>query len=233
MPIIFAASASHAPGMTAWADAAPPIRKTTLYGAYGQLREKLARSGAEVLILLTSEHWANFFLDHIGAFCVGRGDTFSGPIEPWLKVEKAKVKGDPELAREIVEASYDNGFEPDYSYELELDHGTMVPLHFLTPSMSLPIVPIMFNTLADPQPSARRCVEFGRVIGRVAEKLREAHRAGRHRRPLARSWRAQSRRDRLRFRPRFLAEMAAGDSERLANTRAPNSPPKALALSNC
>jgi aromatic ring-opening dioxygenase LigB subunit len=221
MAITFAAAASHAPGMTAWADAAPADQKDTLYGAYGQLSHKLAGSGTEVLILLTSEHWANFFLDHIGAFCVGRGDSFAGPIEPWLKVEKAKVKGDPELAREIVEACYESGFEPDYSYELELDHGTMVPLHFLTPSMNLPIVPIMFNTLADPQPSAGRCVEFGRVIGRLAERSSKrialvatgglSHDPGERNHGVIDS----------AFDRRFLAEMAAGDSERLGKyTRA-------------
>lgn len=221
MAITFASAGSHAPGMTAWADAAPPAQKETLYGAYAQLRDKLARTGTEVLIVLTSEHWANFFLDHIGAFCVGRGDSFSGPIEPWLKVEKAKVKGDPELAREIIETCYENGFEPDYSYELELDHGTMVPLHFLTPSMNLPIVPVMFNTLADPQPSARRCLELGRVIGKVAERSPRriglvatgglSHDPGERNHGVIDS----------NFDRRFLAEMAAGDSERLAKyTRA-------------
>jgi catalytic LigB subunit of aromatic ring-opening dioxygenase len=215
MPITFAAAASHAPGMTAWADAAPRDQKDTLYGAYDQLREKLARSGAEVLILLTSEHWANFFLDHIGAFCVGRGDSFRGPIEPWLKVEKTKVQGDPDLAREITEVCYESDFEPDYSYELELDHGTMVPLHFLTPAMNLPIVPVMFNTLADPQPSARRCVEFGRVIGSLAERSPKriglvatgglSHDPGERNHGVIDS----------RFDQRFLAEMAGGDSDRL------------------
>ncbi len=221
MAIAFAAAASHAPGMTAWADAAPSQQKDTLYGAYGKLSDKLARSRAEVLIVLTSEHWANFFLDHIGAFCIGRGDSFSGPIEPWLKVAQAKLRGDPELAREIIEACYESGFEPDYSYELELDHGTMVPLHFLTPSMNCPIVPIMFNTLADPQPSARRCLEFGRVIGRLAEKSPKriglvatgglSHDPGERNHGVI---------DTI-FDKRFLEEMAAGDSDRLGQyTRA-------------
>ena len=31
-----------------------------------------------------------------------------------------------------------------------------LPLHFLTPKMDKPVVPVMFNTLAAPQPSARR-----------------------------------------------------------------------------
>jgi hypothetical protein len=44
----------------------------------------------------------------------------------------------------------------------------MVPLHFLAPRMDRPVVPVMFNTLAAPQPNAARCLALGRVIGRVA-----------------------------------------------------------------
>ena len=74
------------------------------------------------------------------------------------------------MATEIVESAYAAGFEPSFAYELQLDHGTMIPLHFLTPDMQLPAVPIMFNTLAAPQPSARRCFEFGRVVGEVVRR---------------------------------------------------------------
>jgi len=35
--------------------------------------------------------------------------------------------------------------------------------------MDLPIVPIMINTLASPQPSARRCHQLGRLVGDVAK----------------------------------------------------------------
>lgn len=171
MPIVFAAATSHAPGITAWTEAAEPQQKDRLYAALEQLRRGLEAARVEKLILLTSEHWVNFFLDHIGAFCVGRGSEFTGPVEPWLRVERTRVPGDPPLAQAIIDACYDNGFEPAFSEEMVLDHGTMVPLHFLTPLMRTPCVPIMFNTLAAPQPSASRCYDLGRVIGRVAAAL--------------------------------------------------------------
>ena len=168
MPLVYAAAASHAPGMTAWPDAPPAEQKATVHGALASMRAELEAANVDTLVLLTSEHWANFFLDHIGAFCVGRGDAFAGPIEPWLNVPKAVVPGDPALATELVEAAYANGVEPSYAYELEFDHGTMVPLHFLTPQMRTPVVPIIFNTLAFPQPSAKRCFAFGEIVGNVA-----------------------------------------------------------------
>jgi aromatic ring-opening dioxygenase catalytic subunit (LigB family) len=168
MAICFACAIGHAPGIVAWADAAPHDQKERLYAGMERLRQKLEMARPDELILFTSEHWTNFFLDHISAICVGRGEYFTGPVEPWLKVSKAEIKGDPPLAQKILEECYERGVEPGYAYEMKFDHGTMIPLHFLTPDMELPVVPIMINTLASPQPSARRCFELGKIVGDVA-----------------------------------------------------------------
>ena len=221
MPITFAAAVSHVPGMTAWPEAAPVAQKDRIYGAFAKLRGELDASGTDTLIALTSEHWTNFFLDHMGAFCIGRAERYTGPVEPWLKVEKAELRGDPQLAAEILEAAYASGFEPGFAYELEFDHGTMVPLHFLAPRMDRPVVPVLFNTLASPQPSARRCLELGRVIGRVA--ARSDKRIG----LIATGGLSHDPGEKNHgvidqdFDHRFLSAMAAGDAERLARyTRA-------------
>jgi hypothetical protein len=170
VPLVFAAAASHAPGITAWPDAPPAEQRDAVRAALGAMRDELSAARADALIMLSSEHWANFFLDHIGAFCVGRGAGFAGPIEPWLNIEKAVVPGDPALATSLVEAAYAGGVEPSYAYELEFDHGTMLPLHFLTPAMNVPVVPVFFNTLAYPQPTSARCFAFGKIIGDVARR---------------------------------------------------------------
>jgi aromatic ring-opening dioxygenase catalytic subunit (LigB family) len=216
MPISFACATSHAPGMTAWPDAASPPQRERIYGAFERLRGELDASGTDTLVLLTSEHWANFFLDHIGAFCVGRAASYRGPIEPWLQVAKAEIKGDPELAAELIETCYEDGIEPSYAYELEFDHGTMVPLHFLSPRMDRAVVPVFFNTLATPQPTARRCLALGRSIGKVAARSPRrigiiatgglSHDPGERNHGLIDS----------EFDRQFMSAMAKGDTERLA-----------------
>ena len=95
MPITFAAAVSHVPGMTAWADAAPVAAEGPRLWRVRSAAAGAGREPTDTLIVPTSEHWANFFLDHIGAFCVGRAETYSGPVEPWLKIEKTNIKGDP------------------------------------------------------------------------------------------------------------------------------------------
>src|SRR5690606_5267225 len=82
MPLVYACSASHAPGITAWTEAAPKDKKDAVYGAFATLREGLAASGADVAVIFAPEHFANFFLDNMPAFCVGRGAHHMAPVEP-------------------------------------------------------------------------------------------------------------------------------------------------------
>ena len=164
MPIVFACAASHVPGITAWPEAAPKDQAASVTDGFSSLRRELALARPDTILLLTSEHWANFFLDHASAFCIGRGDTFTGPVEPWLRVEKRTLRGDPGLAIRLLDHCYANGFEPSHSQELEFDHGSMVPLSFLTPDMDRKVVPLFFNTLAAPRPSAKRCLALGRTL---------------------------------------------------------------------
>jgi aromatic ring-opening dioxygenase catalytic subunit (LigB family) len=148
MSVEFACSMAHAPGIVAWPDAAPAVQKRRIYETFDELRRRLAEARLDVLVLFTAEHWANFFLDHMSAFCIGSADAFTGPIESWLKIDKRVIRGDPQLARALLEACYANDLEPSSAQELQLDHGTMIPLHFLTPDMQVPVVPILINTLA-------------------------------------------------------------------------------------
>src|SRR6185312_712635 len=104
MAIVFACAGSHAPGIRAWTERAPKEQVDHLFGGYATVRQAMEEARPEIVLLLTSEHWANFF-EHVGAFCVGRGESFDGPVEPWLRVDNAQVKGDPAFATRLLEHS--------------------------------------------------------------------------------------------------------------------------------
>ncbi len=215
MPIVFACAAGHAPGIVAWPEAAPVQQKDSVYGAFHRLQAAIAAARLDRLILFTAEHWTNYFLDHMSAFCVGRADHFNGPVEPWLRIQKSRIPGDPSLAAAILEHSYANGIEPGFAHEMQLDHGTMVPLSFLTPDMNVPVVPIIINTLARPFPSVGRCLQLGRAVGAVATQ--SPLRIG----LIATGGMSHDPGERNHgmifpdFDQRFLAQMAAGDLEAL------------------
>ena len=170
MPIVFACAASHAPGMTAWTEAAPKKQADNFLENYRKLGLRLAGSKPDVIVALTVEHWANFFLNHMPAFCIGRADHYDGPIEEWLRIPKARVPGDAMLAAQLLEASLDSGFDPTFSDELLFDHATFLPLHFLNPEMAVPVVPVIFNALTPPMPPPNRCFAFGQFIGKFLQK---------------------------------------------------------------
>ncbi len=170
MSLVHCSAISHAPGYIAWVDAAPVEQKDALYAGAETLRAALAAAEVDELVLFTSEHWTNFFYDHVSPFCIGRAESYHGPVEPWLKIEKKTVPGATELSEEILAAAYARDMMPGFAQELAFDHGTMIPLNFLTPGMDVPVVPIIINTLAPPQPSPASCFELGRIVGEVVRK---------------------------------------------------------------
>ena len=164
MPVVFACGASHAPGITAWTEAAPKAQANNVLRSYGQLSEMLHAAKPDVLLAITVEHWANFFLNHMPTFCVGRAGHYDGPVEEWLRVPKARIPGDPDFASAILEACMEGGMDPSFSDELMFDHATMVPIHFLTPKSDVPVVPLIINTLTTPMPTAKRCYGLGALL---------------------------------------------------------------------
>lgn len=165
MPIVFACAVSHAPGITARPEAAPPERSAPFYAAYRSLGSVLAAARCDAIVMFTAEHWTNFFIDNYPAFCIGRAESYTGPVETLINIPVCTVPGDPELGKRLLQACYDTGIEPSFSEELKLDHGTMIPLHFLSPGMDVPVVPIFVNALAPPLPALRRCYDLGRAVG--------------------------------------------------------------------
>src|SRR4051794_4172425 len=171
--IVGAFAVSHAPAMAARPEAGPPDQVAALNRAWAELSSRIDALQPDAVVLIAAEHWANFFLDNFPAFCVGTAASFDGPIEDWLRVDKVKLRGNPDLARDIVEDAMDAGIEPATSEDLRLDHGSMVPLHFLPPRMDVPVVPIIQNCLQPPMPRPARCYAFGQSIGRTIARRPE------------------------------------------------------------
>jgi 2,3-dihydroxyphenylpropionate 1,2-dioxygenase len=166
--ITAALAAGHAPGITGWPEAADVEQAKRFFAGYERLKERLEAARPELLIVITPEHWANFFLDKMPPFCLGTGEEFKGPLEDpsFLRVPRTKVLGSPSRARKLFDAMSQE-IDLAFSQELILDHGSMVPLHFLTPKMNLPVIPLIVNCLAHPMPPLSRCYRMGQVLGAI------------------------------------------------------------------
>ena len=75
-----------------------------------------------------------------------------------------RLGGDPDIDA-FVAAGFDVGMTQSYS----VDHSVIVPLHFLTPDMKVPVIPFFINGHVPPLPTAQRCHTLGRAVGRAIE----------------------------------------------------------------
>lgn len=174
MPLVFAGVCSHAPGITGRADQADPQVRDDFYRAFDGMRESLEAARPDVLVIIAAEHFANFFMNNMPSFAIGMADSYRGPIEDpaWLGIDKVTVPGNRDLSSRFI-AEIMQTSDVSYAEEWSFDHGIMVPLHFLTPSYDLPVIPVNINCQGPPLAPLHRAWQFGESIRRAADALPE------------------------------------------------------------
>jgi 2,3-dihydroxyphenylpropionate 1,2-dioxygenase len=168
MSLVFAGACSHAPGITGRAARAQTVVRDTFYAKLGELRERLEATRPDAIVIVAAEHFANFFMNNMPAYCVGMADEYEGPIEDeaWLAIRRRKVPGNAALSRRIIETLLED-IDVAYAEEWKFDHGIMVPLNFLTPRYDLPVIPVNVNCQGPPLTPLKRAYAFGRALRRV------------------------------------------------------------------
>lgn len=170
MSLVFAGVCSHAPGITARADRADPALRDGFYAAYGRMRDAMREARPDALIVVTAEHFANFFMDNMPAYAIGMADDYEGPIEDpdWLRIPRGTWPGDADLSRRVIETVMQT-VDVGYAEEWKFDHGAAVPLHFLTPDRDLTVIPANINCQGPPLTPLHRAWEFGRALRRACD----------------------------------------------------------------
>jgi aromatic ring-opening dioxygenase catalytic subunit (LigB family) len=163
--IVMAYSASHAPMMTADRESAPREQGDNFFGALRHLREQAIATDVQAVVMLSGEHFSNFFLDNLPQIVIGVGDSHIGPKELWLKIPKVAVPSDPGLAQHLMNETVSAGFQPALSYKMTADHGFMTVYYELDPLMRLPMVPIVMNCTTPPLMTLRQAYNFGIALG--------------------------------------------------------------------
>ena len=177
--LVGAFAASHGPLIVREWERVPAEQKSRLSAAYRELGRRLSAAKADVLIVVSPDHWSNFFLDNYPAVCLGVGETNDGPPEPWMKdFPHRTLAGHPGLALHLASEALRQGFEPAVSHHLKLDHGACIPLWRMELERLPRIVPMLVNSIEPPMPSLARCYDWGSLLGKsigtYAEPLRVA-----------------------------------------------------------
>jgi hypothetical protein len=162
--IVLAYASSHAPMMTADRQSAPAEQADNFFNALALIREQAAERGVQACVVLSNEHFTNFFLENFPQICIGVGERNWGPTEAWMPIDKAFIPGHPALADHIARHALNHNFDPAFSHLLELDHGVMTVYHELDPTMQLPLVPIVQNCAVEPLMPLWRAYAFGQEL---------------------------------------------------------------------
>lgn len=134
---------------------------------YERVAAHLRAASPSLLICFVCDHLNTFFLDNWPTFAIGVVAQATGPNDEVPMVPQQAIPVAEDRARDLHAAVLEAGFDLSLCRELQVDHSVMVPLHFLTPDMTTPIIPVFVNGLVPPLPSARRCFLLGRAVGQA------------------------------------------------------------------
>jgi len=167
-------AASHAPLIVRDWNKFAPVRRGEITTAFRELGRRVAAAHPDVLVVLSPDHWVNFFLDNLPSICIGLGDSHEGPPEPFMKdFPYRPVPGHAAFGRHLFATALAQDFEPSASHYLTLDHGFCIPLSRIELENLPRIVPVIVNDLEPPMLSVRRCLEWGKLVTRAIESYPE------------------------------------------------------------
>ena len=127
--LVGAFASSHAPLMARAWESVGPERLASIKKTFAEMGRRFKEAKPDVLVVISPDHWVNFFINNLPSICVGVGEEHEGPAEPWMKAcPYKKIAGHPKFANHIVETALERDFEPSVSHHLTLDHGFCIPL---------------------------------------------------------------------------------------------------------
>jgi aromatic ring-opening dioxygenase catalytic subunit (LigB family) len=169
--LVGAFAASHGPNIARnWATL-PDGQRDRLAAGFDEIGRRLKACRPDLLVVISPDHWVNFFISNLPAVCIGIGAEHDGPPEPFMRkvFPRERLKGHAAFGRHLLDTALDSDFEPALSYRLKLDHGACIPLWRIGIDADLPIVPVLVNDLEAPMPSIRRCLAWGQLLRQAIE----------------------------------------------------------------
>jgi len=173
--LVGAFAAIHSPIIARNWDVMPAGHRAKLTSAFDEVGRRLRACRADLLVVVSPDHWVNFFIDNMPAVCIGIGDEHGGPPEPFMRKHfpREQLKGHAAFGRHLLNTALDHDFEPALSHRMKLDHGTCIPLWRTGVEPEMPIVPIIINDVEEPMPSIRRCLAWGKLLRQAIDSYGE------------------------------------------------------------
>ena len=169
--IVGALGVPHTPLYPALVEREGPQCETARY--FAAVTSELEAMRPDLIVMFDTDHLNTFFLDNLPVFAIGVTETFKGPNDEPRAVPIYTIKSRADVAAHLRRVAIEAGFDLALAQEFTVDHSVVVPLHFMTPGMRIPVIPIFVSGHVPPLPSARRCYELGRTVTRAIESWPE------------------------------------------------------------
>ncbi|MFJ5760441.1 hypothetical protein ACIQAA_15190 [Neobacillus sp. NPDC093182] len=131
-----------------------------------KMKKYIEDLGADVIVLVSDDHFNSYFYDHMPSFTIGIGEC-----EGWgdWQIPKYNIPVQQDLAKHILNTSLENNVDFAFTLKMKVDHGHTQGIYFLNPDLKIPVVPIAVNTSAPPLPTMDRCFQIGEVVRKAIE----------------------------------------------------------------
>ncbi len=78
-------AATHGPMIAREWERLTPDARTQLLESFDELGRRIKGTRPDVLVVISPDHWVNFFINNLPSVCIGVGSEHDGPPEPFMK----------------------------------------------------------------------------------------------------------------------------------------------------
>jgi 2,3-dihydroxyphenylpropionate 1,2-dioxygenase len=131
-----------------------------------KMKKWLKDTGADVIVLVSDDHFNSYFYDHMPSFTIGIGEC-----EGWgdWQIPEYNIPVQQDLAKHILHTGLENNVDFAFTMRMKVDHGHTQAIYFLNSDLDIPVVPIAVNTSAPPLPTMDRCFQLGEMLRQSIE----------------------------------------------------------------
>ncbi|MDT7707793.1 MAG: protocatechuate 4,5-dioxygenase, beta chain [Pseudonocardiales bacterium] len=152
-----------------------------VFEKFAPVREWIRELALDTVIVIYNDHASAFSLELLPTFAIGAADTYAPADEGYGARDVPVARGDADLSWHLIDSVIPAGFDLAVCQKLDVDHGMTIPMNVLFGSPEqwpVTVVPIVVNVVQQPTPSAQRCFDLGRAIGRAVAGFGEPRRVG-------------------------------------------------------
>lgn len=158
--VVGGALVPHAPQFFSLPDTEDKATVERVRSTLGEVGRRLAALEPDIWIIVANDHASQFLLHCTPQFAFHLGFEVKGSFVG--RDFRYKVQSD--LAMQLLLHMQEEGFDPAFTNNADIDYAFGIPLTFL--GVNAPILPIYVNSYVPPQPSMLRCYAFGQALAR-------------------------------------------------------------------